>query len=212
MPSRTFWRITPTNGPLHFLVVFWHTPWYTLAPGVVSYSFLRPSYIAYHSCFGHTYYVTANVGWALIVLLTNVYVFPTDICRSCRDRPYINYRSRYWGRLKVTIARVVNDIQLNHVSQVPGPYSWSSRTCRLPQRVQLMTILDSLGRGNRHLSTLYSRLLLQYNVCYSYRSIVQHLSTGSSWHRQDWRRIRLTSPQSHSSWFPRLWARRCGEI
>ena len=34
--------------------------------------------------------------------------------------------------LEVTIARVIHDVQLNHVLQVPGPYHWSSKTRLLP--------------------------------------------------------------------------------
>jgi hypothetical protein len=70
-----------------------------------------------------------SVAWALIVFLANQHAFPANICCFCRGRPYANYPS---GMLEVTIARVIHDIQLNHVLQVPDPCRWSSKACLLP--------------------------------------------------------------------------------
>ena len=75
---------------------------------------------------------------------------------------------------EVTMAYVgVDNVQLNRVLQVSGPYRWSSKVHRLPRHVKFMTVLDSPARGKRHSSMLYSRLLWRYNLCNGYHSAAQ---------------------------------------
>lgn len=149
------------------------------------------------------------MAWALIVLLANQYAFPANICCFYRGRPYANYPS---GMLEVTLARVIHDVQLNHVLQVPDPCRWSSKACLLPT---IYSVHEQSGTGKSSLinasrrqssqkhkslvclrettSTLYSsRPLLRYTLCYSYTSITQCHSTGPSWNSQDQRRILFT--------------------
>ena len=62
---------------------------------------------------------------------------------------------------EVTMAHVgIGHVQLNCALQVSGPHRWSGKVYyRLPRHVWFTTVLNSPALGNRHSSTLYSRLL-----------------------------------------------------